>query len=135
MLVLQSSVGHDRRTPSAEDLPPLAVTRLTMRGTILAPRTRRVARADAARASSAGLSVDGAAGEAWTASNSAAGAHDVVITATLDRPRVDAGAALERGRSVCCAACNGHAAVSDSTAPFRPWAQWIPFSLLGIPRA
>ena len=67
--------------PSAEDLPPQAVTRLTMRGTILA-RTPGVLQVRTSPSVDAGLSVDGQQASI-DGVQLAAGAHDIVINATL----------------------------------------------------
>ena len=115
--------------PSAEDLPPLAVTRLTMRGTILvhAPGVLRVRTSSSV---AAGFSVDGQqAGQDGV--QLAVGAHEVVITATLtDRSWTLAPLWNEADLFAALPAMVSPPSALDRAV--RPWARWIPFSLLGI---
>jgi hypothetical protein len=115
--------------PSAEDLPPRAVTRLTMRGTILA-RTPGVLQVQTSSSVAAGLNVDGQAASI-DGVQLAAGAHDVVINATL----TDSGWRLAPHWNEADLFAALPVTISPPSAldrAVRPWARWIPVALLGI---
>jgi hypothetical protein len=110
-----------------EDLPPLAVTRLTMRATIRngAPGLFQV-RTSANVA--AELMIDGRAADAGGA-RLEPGSHDVAIVATLRETdwKLEP---LWNGNDAFAALPASIAPPSAIDRAFKPWAQWIPFALV-----
>jgi hypothetical protein len=115
--------------PTAEDVPPLAVTRLTMRGTFVAD-SPGVLQVRTSASIAAGLSVDGQPASI-DGVHLTSGAHDVVITATL----TDKGwslAPLWNGADLFAALPATVTRPSAIDHAVRPWGKWVPFGLLGI---
>jgi hypothetical protein len=115
--------------PRKEDVPPLAVTRLKMRGALVA-REPGVLQVRTSPSVAAEMTVDGHPAIV-SGTQIPAGAHDVIITATL----TDIGWTLEP-------LWNGEDLFSTQTATvdpasaidrwLRPWAAWIPFALVTL---
>jgi hypothetical protein len=115
--------------PTAEDVPPLAVTRLTMRGTIVAD-TPGVLRVWTSSSIAAGLSVDGEQASS-DGVQLAAGVHDIAVTATLTGKGWTL-APLWNGADLLTALPAMITRPSALDRAIRPWGQWIPFALLSI---
>ena len=112
-----------------EDLPPLAVTRLAMHATIRND-TPGVFQVRTSANVAAELIVDGRAADAGGARLDP-GSHDVAITATLR----ETGWRLEplwNGDDAFAALPASIAPPSAIDRAFKPWAQWIPFVLVGL---
>ena len=115
--------------PTAEDIPPLAVTRLTMRGTFIAD-TPGVLRVETSASIPAALSVDGQPASIDGVQLSA-GAHDAVITGTL----TDKGWTLAptwNGADLFAALPVMVTPPSALDRAIRPWGRWVPFALIGL---
>jgi hypothetical protein len=115
--------------PSPEDVPPQAVTRLTMRGTFVAP-TPGALRVWASPNVVAEISIDGQPGNA-AGTELAAGAHDVLITATLTGTGWTL-APLWNDADLFAELPATIAPPSALDRAIRPWAAWIPFVLVSI---
>jgi hypothetical protein len=111
------------------DLPPQAVTRLTM-GATIRNATPGVFAVRSSENVATQMSVDGRAADAAGASLEP-GAHDVTITATLRQT----GWSLEplwNGGDAFTALPASIAPPSAIDRAFKPWAQWISFVLAGL---
>ena len=115
--------------PAKEDVPPLAVTRLTMRGALIA-RSPGVMRLRTSPSVAAEMIVDGQPASI-SGAQIAAGTHDVIITATL----TDIGwtlAPLWNGDDLFATQTATIDPPSAIDRVLRPWGAWIPFALVGV---
>ena len=115
--------------PAKEDVPPLAVTRLKMRGALTA-RSPGTLRVQTSASVAAEMTVDGRPASIDGAPL-AAGAHDVIITATL----TDIGwtlAPLWNNDDLFATQTATIDPPSTIDRLVRPWAAWIPFALVTI---